>query len=109
MPPRSLRDLLPELPPNPTLHDVVAANPPVETVTDFERGLVAALPGDDISRHPAYQSFEANPYRGQSPQRVMRALKDGSIPTQEGRKQAMEWISLCERCGEKLRAYRPDG
>jgi len=109
MPPRTLRDLLPELSPNPTLQDVVDTNPPVETVTEFERGLVAALPGDDISQHPAYRGLANNPYRGQNPQLTLRALKDGSIPTQEGRKQAQDWINLCERCGEKLRAYRPDG
>jgi len=109
MPPRTLRDLIPELPPNPTMREALDASPPVETVTAFEQGLVSAMPGDDISQHSAYRNFATNPFRGQNPQLVMRALKDGSIPTQEGRKQAMEWVNLCERCGEQLRAYRPDG
>jgi hypothetical protein len=109
--PRTLRDLIPEQYRAPTLQDYVEGRVevPVERITDFEAGLIAALPGDDITKHPAYENFGSNPFRGQNPQLVMRALKDGTIPDQKTRKQAMDYINLCERCGEKLRAYRPDG
>lgn len=111
MPPRTLRDLIPPQYHAPTMQDFIegGAETPVEDISDFERGMTAALPGDDITQHPAYRNFAANPFRGQNPQLVMRALKEGTIESQAERKQAMEWINLCERCGEKLRAYRPDG
>jgi hypothetical protein len=109
--PKTLRDLIPEQYRAPTFRDFAEGRveTPVEDVTDFERGMVAAMPGDDISQHPAYRNFSANPFRGRSPQEVLRMLKEGTIESQAERKQAMEWINLCERCGEKIRAYRPDG
>ena len=76
------------------------------TVTDFEERLVAAMPGDDISRHPGYEGFADNPYRGRNPQEVLRLLRDGTIPDQKGRKQAQDWLKTCERCGEKIFGMR---
>ena len=93
--PRSLRDLLPAIPPaDPTMQDLVASNPPVDHgVTDIERRLGSRMPGDDIGDHPLALH---NPYKGMNPQKLRRMLVDGEITDSFQRQQAAEWLRAYE-------------
>ena len=104
----TLRDLLPPLPGTPTLQEMAsgAATTPLVEITDYERELVAVLPGDDVSRHPKHVDSSNNRFWGMGPQQVLRMLKDGSIPDQAGRKQASDWLAMCGRCGVNIKESR---
>jgi hypothetical protein len=78
------------------------AEPPVDVNDDADLVMVSSMPGDDISQHPFIKATQANPYWGKNPQEVFRAVKEGTIPDQDGRKHAMAWLKACEACGEHL-------
>jgi len=78
------------------------AEPPVDVNDDADFVMVSAMPGDDISEQPFVKGMALNPYWGKNPAEVYRAVKEGTIPDQEGRKQAMAWLKTCEACGERI-------
>lgn len=99
----TLRELA-GLPPDPSIQDFIEgrAEPPVDGNDEADLVMVTALPGDDISQNPFVRATQANPWWGKNPLEVYRALQAGTIPDQEGRKQAMAWLKVCEACGERI-------
>lgn len=82
------------------LQSVAKENPPLYNVTtDFENRLVAAMPGDDIAKHPLNTSADTgkdNPFMSKNPLAILRALKAGSMPEHE-RRQALEYLKLYQK------------
>lgn len=92
--PKGLRDLIAPLPDTPTLHDIVAANPPVdECRSDVEKRIGTRMPGDDLTGHPLALQ---NPYKGANPQKLRRMLAEGVIKDTFLRQQALEWLRAYE-------------
>lgn len=90
--------------PDPSVRDFVEgrAEPEVDGNDEADFVMVTALPGDDVSENPFVKGTRENPYWGKSPAQVYKSLKDGTIQSQEGRKQAMAWLKTCEACGEHV-------